>query len=80
MGTKGRQPNTAPATALAVAGDGPGRDGGGGLHYFFRTPAPIRSATRANKVWPGLDVLGENSLVVAAPSLHHSGGSLPLGD
>jgi hypothetical protein len=56
-----------PETALAATG-------GGGLHYFFRTPAPIRSATSANKVWPGLDVLGENSLVVAAPSLHHSGG------
>ncbi len=57
-----------PETALAATG-------GGGLHYLFRTPAPVRSATGANRVWPGLDVLGETGLAVAAPSSHHSGGA-----
>jgi hypothetical protein len=40
--------------------------GGGGAHFYFFTPTPIPK----RKVGPGIDLLGEGSIVVAPPSIH----------
>jgi putative DNA primase/helicase len=49
--------------------------GGGGLHYYFRTPlggsVPCRTALSG---YPGVDIKGEGGYVVAPPSKHPSGG------
>ncbi len=57
----GRLPDTLQATT-----------GGGGQHYYFKHPG----GTIPNKVsiLPGLDIRGDGGQVVAAPSVHMSGG------
>ena len=44
------------------------KSGGGGSHYYFQAPAALRATTLDD----GVDLLGENSLVIAPPSLHAS--------
>ncbi len=46
--------------------------GGGGLHYLFRWPADGRLPCRS--AGAGLDVKGQGGYIVAAPSVHPSGG------
>lgn len=49
--------------------------GSGGRHYFFSHPGfPVQNDA-SGKVGRGVDVRGEGGYVVAAPSLHHSGGT-----
>lgn len=46
----------------------------GGEHLFYRVPRHLNYyAIRNRKIAPGLDVKGENGLVVLAPSLHRDG-------
>jgi hypothetical protein len=47
------------------------RTGGGGLHYYFRSPQDIRNS--AAKLGTGLDIRGTGGYVVAPPSRHISG-------
>lgn len=48
------------------------KTGSGGRHYFFSaTPKPVRNTAGFR---PGLDIRGAGGYVVAAPSLHSSGG------
>ena len=44
--------------------------GGGGRHFHFTTPAPVRSKVALR---PGVDIRGDGGYVVAPPSLHESG-------
>lgn len=46
------------------------RTGGGGWHYYFTSPEPVR--TRPNLA-PGVDLKAIGGYVVAPPSLHASG-------
>jgi hypothetical protein len=48
------------------------KTGGGGYHFYFRTPIGLTIKNRAN-VLPGLDIRGEGGYVVAPPSIHSSG-------
>ncbi|WBO58048.1 bifunctional DNA primase/polymerase [Acidocella sp. MX-AZ03] len=49
--------------------------GGGGRHLFFRCPeARIGNCTKLDGL-PGLDLRGDGGYIVAAPSIHASGGS-----
>jgi putative DNA primase/helicase len=43
--------------------------GGGGVHYFFKTAKPIKSAVVA----PGIELKGLDGYVVCDPSMHMSG-------
>ncbi|MDQ3729635.1 MAG: bifunctional DNA primase/polymerase [Actinomycetota bacterium] len=43
--------------------------GGGGRHFYFRSPTDVRSRVLA----PGVEVKGTGAYVVAPPSLHKSG-------
>lgn len=43
--------------------------GGGGWHFYFTTPEPVRSCDLA----PGLELKARGKYVVAPPSLHPSG-------
>jgi hypothetical protein len=61
------------------------RTGGGGRHYYFRHPGV--DVPNGVKVLPGVDVRGENGMVVAPPSVHPNGtpyvweeGSVALDD
>jgi len=45
--------------------------GGGGQHYYFRAPNPVKS--RANALGPGVDVKCLSGYVLAPPSTHASG-------
>lgn len=47
--------------------------GGAGDHFFFAWPEGQRVAQAANRLGPGVDVIGAGWHVVAAPSLHVSG-------
>jgi hypothetical protein len=47
------------------------KTGGGGSHYFFRSPQDIRNS--AGKIGVGLDIRGSGGYVVAPPSRHVSG-------
>jgi hypothetical protein len=57
-----------PATVTALTG-------GGGIHYLFAAPSgrPVKKNNNGAALGPGLDLQGEGSLIVAAPSLHASG-------
>lgn len=44
--------------------------GGGGAHYWFRTPKPMASSS----LGPGLDIQGVGKYVVVEPSNHELGG------
>lgn len=64
----------------AVSAD-PGRpDGatvmtpGGGWHLFLALPEGVRIPNSAGRIAPGIDVRGHGGYVVAAPSVHPSGG------
>jgi hypothetical protein len=46
--------------------------GGGGQHYYFRSPAGIRVG-KVPALLPGLDLQAEKSFVLAPPSRHPSG-------
>jgi hypothetical protein len=46
--------------------------GGGGRHFYFRSPAGETIGNRAG-IAPGIDVRGDGGYVVAVPSLHASG-------
>jgi hypothetical protein len=48
------------------------KTGGGGLHYYFRSPQAIRNS--AAQLGAGLDIRGTGGYVVAPPSRHISGG------
>jgi hypothetical protein len=47
------------------------RTGGGGLHYFFRSPQEIRNSV--SQIGSGLDIRGTGGYVVSPPSRHISG-------
>jgi hypothetical protein len=47
------------------------KTGGGGWHYFFRSPQEVRNS--ASQLGDGLDIRGTGGYVVAAPSRHVSG-------
>jgi hypothetical protein len=60
--------------------------GGGGRHYYYKTPYPLRSRKLKN----GVDLKGEGGYVVAPPSIHPNGepygwevgaepGDIPIG-
>jgi hypothetical protein len=60
--------------------------GGGGRHYYYKTPYPLRSRKLKN----GVDLKGEGGYVVAPPSIHPNGepygwevgaepGNIPIG-
>jgi hypothetical protein len=44
--------------------------GGGGRHYYYKTPYPLRG----RKLKDGVDLKGEGGYVVAPPSIHPEGG------
>jgi hypothetical protein len=46
------------------------KTGGGGLHYYFRSPQEIRNSVA--QLGPGLDIRGTGGYVVAPPSRHIS--------
>jgi hypothetical protein len=46
------------------------KTGSGGMHFFFRSSTPVRSA---QNILPGIDVRGIGGYVVAPPSVHPSG-------
>jgi hypothetical protein len=49
--------------------------GSGGTHYFFQRPEPRTADELRGKLCPGVDLVhGRNRYVVAAPSIHPSGG------
>lgn len=48
------------------------RTGGGGAHYYFTVPWPVRNS--AGKLGPGLDVRGDGGYVIAPPSIHPDTG------
>ncbi len=48
--------------------------GGGGLHLFFRTPAGVAFTNTRGALPGGIDVRGNGGYVVAAGSVHPSGG------
>ena len=49
--------------------------GGGGVHFLFAAPnRPVKKNSNGDTLGPGVDLQGEGSLIVAAPSLHKSGG------
>jgi DNA polymerase-1 len=50
--------------------------GGGGAHFYFSAPKGIPK----RKVGPGIDLLGEGSIVVAPPSIHPSGRPYKWGE
>jgi Bifunctional DNA primase/polymerase, N-terminal/CHC2 zinc finger len=58
-----RQHGPLPATVEVLTG-------GGGRHAYFRHPG---GQVAPAKVGPGLDLLGDGSLVIAPPSIHPSG-------
>jgi hypothetical protein len=43
--------------------------GGGGRHYYYKTPYPLRG----RKLKDGVDLKGEGGYVVAPPSIHPNG-------
>lgn len=45
--------------------------GGGGRHYYYKTPYPLRG----RKLKAGVDLKGEGGYVVAPPSIHPEGGA-----
>jgi len=45
--------------------------GGGGRHYYYKTPSPLRG----RKLKKGVDLKGEGGYVVAPPSIHPEGGA-----
>jgi len=45
--------------------------GGGGRHYYYKTPYPLRG----RKLKDGVDLKGEGGYVVAPPSIHPEGGA-----
>ncbi len=47
--------------------------GGGGYHYFFRIPQDRIIRSKSNALGAGIDIKGENSYVVVAPSRHMLG-------
>jgi hypothetical protein len=61
--------------------------GGGGRHYYYKTPSPLRG----RKLKDGVDLKGEGGYVVAPPSIHPKGepyvwevgagpGDMPIGE
>jgi DNA polymerase-1 len=44
--------------------------GGGGRHYYYKAPSPLR----CRKLSEGVDLKGEGGYVVAPPSIHPEGG------
>jgi len=50
------------------------RSGGGGRHFFFKNPPSIDIRPKV-RLLPGLDVRGNGSYIVVAPSKHISGGT-----
>jgi len=64
-----------PATVKALTG-------GGGIHYLFAAPSgrPVQKNNNGAALGPGLDLQGERSLIVAAPSLHASGAHYKWAD
>src|SRR5690606_3332170 len=56
--------------------------GGGGVHFLFAAPSgrPVKKNNNGAALGPGLDLQGEGSLIVAAPSLHASGGVYQWGE
>lgn len=46
------------------------RSGGGGWHYFFRSPTPVANGILAS----GVEIKGTGGYVVSQPSVHSSGG------
>jgi len=58
-----------PATVTALTG-------GGGIHYLFAAPdRPVKKNNNGDTLGPGVDLQGEGSLIVVAPSRHKSGGA-----
>ncbi|MHB9131016.1 MAG: phage/plasmid primase, P4 family [Armatimonadota bacterium] len=57
-----------PVTLTAITGSG-------GHHFFFALPAGVKIASSAGRLGAGLDIRGEGGYIVAAPSLHASGGN-----
>lgn len=49
------------------------KTGGGGGHFYFRYPGPIRLKGKLSE-FPGLDIKADGGYVVAPPSRHVSGG------
>jgi len=55
--------------------------GGGGTHYLFAAPnRRVKKNNNGAALGPGLDLQGEGSLIVAAPSLHASGAHYQWAD
>ncbi|MFC1988048.1 bifunctional DNA primase/polymerase [Chloroflexota bacterium] len=65
IGKLQRQIGELPETLLITTG-------GGGAHYWYKTPKPIKNTTRLAGL-EGLDIRGLGGYVVAPPSLHCSG-------
>lgn len=57
-----------------------GKTGSGGKHYFYRFPEGIKIRTDKNVLGHGVDTRGEGGFVVAAPSVHVSGGRYEIDD
>jgi len=56
-----------PRTAVAQTGSG-------GWHVFYALPPGERARNTARRLGPGIDTRGDGGYVVAAPSVHPSGG------
>lgn len=56
-----------PGTPLAV------ETGGGGIHFYYHTPAESEVRNRAGVLHRRIDVRGEGGYIVAPPSLHPNG-------
>ena len=49
--------------------------GGGGVHFLFAAPSrPVQKNSNGDTLGRGVDLQGEGSLIVVAPSRHKSGG------
>jgi predicted P-loop ATPase len=48
------------------------RTGGGGWHFYFRTPVPIRCDSLGRVLGKGIDIKGNGGYVIAPPSVHES--------
>jgi hypothetical protein len=47
--------------------------GGGGRHYYFRTPRDVEIRNSIGALGPGLDIRGKGGYVIAPPSVHPNG-------
>lgn len=61
-----REHGALPRTVKSISGSGTG------AHYIFRCRKPIRNS--ASAIAPKLDIRGEGGQIIAAPSIHKTGG------